>query len=315
WYGHEAAVSIGEAALTSPDAVPIRPNLCLESSFDSWSQGEEAANFELRRLSWPDKAFGLTPKGHSVTALDAYREGFFSIQSQSAMLAGFLAGAKKKDRVLDLCAAPGGKTAHIAELTGRACDLLACDVSRERLALLDDTLKRLGHDFVDRRLHDATVYEPRFEASFDLVLCDVPCSGLGLLRKRPEIRSRMTREAMKRLTVTQSAILENGARAVAPGGSLLYSTCTINPEENETRVERFLESETGRNFSLDDLSDELATALKGAIPLPLSTRLPQTVQVMPNRDGSDGFSSRDCGERTYEALMLRIFGRTDTIRR
>ncbi|NLA71592.1 MAG: 16S rRNA (cytosine(967)-C(5))-methyltransferase RsmB [Clostridiaceae bacterium] len=289
WYGHDIAKLIGEAALTSPDAVPIRPNLCLESSFECWSQGDEAARFQLIKLPWPSKAFGVSPGGQSVTAMDAYRDGFFTIQSQSAMLAGHLAGAKKGDRVLDLCAAPGGKASHIAELTGRDCELLACDVSSERLTLLDQTLKRLGHSFIETRLHDATVFESQFEKAFDLVLCDVPCSGLGLLQKRPEIRSRMTRAAINRIIVTQNAILENGARAVAPGGTLLYTTCTINPEENETRVNLFLDSDIGRDFVLDDLRDDLAVALKDDIPLPLSTRLPQTVQVMSYRDGSDGF--------------------------
>ncbi len=155
--------------------------------------------------------------------------------------------------------------------------------------LLEETLRRLGHDFVRTGVHDAAQPSPEFSGAFDRVICDVPCSGLGLLQKRSEIRSRVTRESIDRLREVQAAILENGSLAVAPGGRLLYSTCTLNPEENEEQVIRFLESETGRAFHLEDLGPELRNALGGAMELPLSGRLPATVLFMPHRDQTDGF--------------------------
>lgn len=289
WHGEETALALGRWSLDSPDHLAIRFNACRDEAWHAWLAGEEAESFQAAKLPWPACAFSLIAKGRSVTSTRGYKEGLFTIQSQAAMAAGILTGAGKGDRILDLCAAPGGKTGHLAELAGCTGTITACDVTPERVLLLDETLGRLGHTFVRTGVHDATRPCPEFVGAFDRVLLDVPCSGLGLLRKRPEIRSRVTGESIDRLKTVQQAILESGSLAVAPGGRLLYSTCTLNPEENEEQVIRFLESEAGEAFSLDDLGEELEAALDGAMEPPLSGRLPATVLFMPHRDQTDGF--------------------------
>ena len=289
WYGSETALAVGRASLESPDHLAVRFNPCKGQAWEEWLKGDEAASFRAEKLPWPASAYALQPAGRSVTSSNAYKEGLFTPQSQAAMMAGILSGAGEGDRILDLCAAPGGKTGHLAELAGCAGTITACDVSPAKVALLDETLARLGHDFVRTCVHDASQPSLEFSRAFDRVICDVPCSGLGLLQKRPEIRSRVTRESIGRLRAVQRSILESGSQAVAPGGRLLYSTCTLNPEENEEQIVVFLGSEAGEDFELDDLGGETEAALNGAMEPPLSGRLPSTVLFMPHRDQTDGF--------------------------
>ncbi len=300
WYGEDEAVAIGKNGLESPDCVSIRMNAMKDDLFRQWAESEEAEGLRLKKLPWPDCAFGLDPGGTDITQLRSYRDGLFSLQSQSAMLVGALSGVKPDDRVLDLCAAPGGKLMHIAELKGSVRGLVACDLSEERLRSLDETAVRLGFGEVERHALDATSRFPAFDDAFDIVLCDVPCTGLGLLQKRPEIRSRVTRETVERLLPVQRAILANGSKAVVRGGLLLYSTCTINPDENEEQVRAFLSSKDGESFELMHLDattlvrDDSEDRSGGATP---RTRLPGTLLLLPHLYRSDGF---------FIALMRRM---------
>jgi 16S rRNA (cytosine967-C5)-methyltransferase len=289
WYGGESALAIGRSSLEPPSCLAVRFNACKKQAFDNWLAGEEAASFKAEKLAWPVCAYAMTAEGRSVAATDGYRQGLFTVQSQPAMMAGILSGTGPGDRILDLCAAPGGKTGHLAELAACSGVLTACDVTPERVALLEETLERLGHTFVKTRVHDASLPSADFAGFFDRVICDVPCSGLGLLQKRPEIRLRVELESINRLKTLQQAILQSGSLAVAPGGRLLYSTCTLNPEENEEQILSFLNSKAGEAFELEDLKEDLEAALAGALAPPLSERLPRTVQFLPHRDQTDGF--------------------------
>lgn len=287
WYGEAEAEAIGRAALEAPEGVAIRPNACQADAFSAWLSTDEAAVFSPKKSPWPPNAYMVTPEGHSVTATDAYEAGWFTVQSRSAMLVGLLADARPGDRVLDLCAAPGGKTGHLAERTGRQASIVACDVSPERVRDLREAMRRLGHDAaVTCEVHDATQHRPAWDRAFDLVLCDVPCSGLGLLDKRPEIRSRITREAIDRLVMTQRLILEQAARYVKPGGGLVYATCTLNPEENGRQIERFLESPAGGDFERVDIASDVA---RWGPKIDPSDGATGTIQLLKHRHGSDGF--------------------------
>ncbi len=289
WYGPETALEIGRWSLTSPASVNIRANARRQEAFDQWAGSDEARALELAKRDWPPPAWSVLPSGRNLPGTAGYREGLFSLQSRAAMLAICLSGARAGDRILDLCAAPGGKTGHLAELNGGRSRITACDVSQERVALLQANLDRLGHGEVRTCVHDATRKEASWEEAFDLVICDVPCSGLGLLQKRPEIRSRVSRESIDRLRLLQASILEKAASYVAPGASLLYTTCTLNPEENEEQLEAFLASDRGQSFELDDLGEEVKELLGADIPAPLSDRLPASVLLLPHRDRTDGF--------------------------
>lgn len=298
WYGEEHAISIGQNSLQSPAYVPIRMNRMKTDEFNRWADSEEAKTLRLRKLVWPDCAYGLEPGGTDVTQLRAYRDGLFSLQSQSAMLVGALSGVEPDDRVLDLCAAPGGKLSHVAELKGNVLGLVACDQSEERLLSLIEMMERLGFGEIERHCLDATVHRDVFDDLFDLVLCDVPCTGLGLLQRRPEIRSRVTSETVERLLPIQRAILANGSKAVVSGGLLMYSTCTINPEENEEQVRAFLDSDEGVAFELVHLdigsvgNDSENHSACGVQQMPeslLHVQLPGTLLLLPHVCHSDGF--------------------------
>ena len=177
----------------------------------------------------------------SIENLPSFREGCFYVQDPASRLSVLCAGLPKEDiRVLDCCAAPGGKSfaASIA-MEGRG-SITSCDIHAHKTELIAGGAARLGLTNITPRQQDATVPVPQWEGTMDAVLADVPCSGLGIIRKKPDIRYKNLRE-LEALPELQGAILENQAKYVRPGGVLLYSTCTVLPRENEAVVSAFLE--------------------------------------------------------------------------
>jgi 16S rRNA (cytosine967-C5)-methyltransferase len=171
------------------------------------------------------------------------------------MLPARILGPRPRERVLDLCAAPGGKTTHLAALMEDRGEVLAVEHNPRRAAELQRTAERLRTTCVRVALADAT--KPLAgEGGFDRVLVDPPCSGLGTLQARADLRWRVTPERVRRLEDVQSAVLATAAAAVRPGGVLVYSTCTISPSENERQIFAFLESNP--QFLLDDLGGDPA---------------------------------------------------------
>jgi 16S rRNA (cytosine967-C5)-methyltransferase len=166
--------------------------------------------------------------------------GLFTVQDESSMLCAIALGARDGDRVLDMCAAPGGKSGYLAELTSGGADILACDIYEHRLALMERSFQRLGHMSIKTALLDATRHEPGLDGSMDRVLLDAPCSGLGLIRKKPEIKWAKTEGGIAAMARAQLAMLENAARYAKIGGDIVYSVCTTEPDEGEAVVERFL---------------------------------------------------------------------------
>jgi 16S rRNA (cytosine967-C5)-methyltransferase len=218
-------------------------------------------------LDGPLDAFG-TPE---------WEAGLFMPQSRAAMTVARLLSPEPGDRVLDLCAAPGGKTTHLAALMGDAGEIVAVERHRGRADALRRTADRMGAGSVEVLCADAAGID--FEASFDRVLVDPPCSDLGTLASRPDARWRKSPEQMERLAGAQAAILAAGARALRPGGVLVYSTCTISPAENERQVGAFLAAHPG--FRADDLSREL--------PVWQHPGVPAYAQTLPHRDATEGF--------------------------
>jgi 16S rRNA (cytosine967-C5)-methyltransferase len=160
-----------------------------------------------------------------------WRAGAFVTQSRAAMLVGRVLGPLPGERVLDLCAAPGGKSTHLAALMGGSGEVVAVERNRRRAGALARTAERLGARNVRVELSDATLARPEGPA-FDRVLVDPPCSGLGTLQARADLRWRVTPERVQEMARAQAAILAAGAGALRPGGVLVYSTCTISPTEN-----------------------------------------------------------------------------------
>ena len=173
----------------------------------------------------------------SVDGLAAYCEGLFHVQDAASALCCGLLGAKPGDTVYDVCAAPGGKSFTLAEMMKNEGVLRSFDISEKKLGLLRDGAERLGISIISAGARNAAEAEPLPEA--DAVLCDVPCSGLGVIRRKPEIRRKRASEVAA-LPEIQAKILKNSSRCLRRGGTLVYSTCTLLRAENEAVVERFL---------------------------------------------------------------------------
>lgn len=219
------------------------PPLCLVPNRTLASRAALAEELEadgVETRSTERAAHGLHVVAGQAMATRAFREGRCLVQDEASQLIGELAGVQRGDRVLDLCAAPGGKTVAMAADLGPAGIVVASDVRRHRLRVLTETLARC-------RLARARVVQvpaagalPFADRTFDRVLVDAPCSGLGTVRRDPDIRWRMAEADLPALAATQRALLERTAALVRPGGSLVYSTCSSEPEENQEVVAAFL---------------------------------------------------------------------------
>jgi len=191
--------------------------------------------------SWMKDCLTLTGTGN-LEQLPAFREGLFYVQDPSSKLSVLCAQLPKKDiRVLDCCAAPGGKSFAAAIAMGGMGSILSCDIHAHKAELIASGATRLGLTNITAKQQDATQQVARWVDAMDVVLCDVPCSGLGIIRKKPDIRYKDLRET-EALPELQLKILINQAFYVKPGGTLLYSTCTVLKRENEDVVKAFLES-------------------------------------------------------------------------
>ncbi len=174
-----------------------------------------------------------------IHKIPGYKQGYFSVQDESSMCAVVAAGIQPENFVMDICAAPGGKTTAAAEIA-RKGHVLSMDIAEDKLELIEENVERLKLSNVDIRCQDATEYMQEQEEKADVVIADLPCSGLGIMGRKNDIKYRVTEEQIKSLMELQYTILQNACRYVKTGGTLLYSTCTITKEENTFQVERFL---------------------------------------------------------------------------
>lgn len=168
-----------------------------------------------------------------VDELEAFSRGWIQVQGPGSCLAGSLVSPRPGDRVLDLCAAPGGKTIHLADQMNDEGELFSCDVDGKRLERVRENAVRCGFTCIKLIQADAAVFREEWEGTMDRVLADVPCSGLGTIGHRPEIRYRVNPVFLREMVALQKKILENAWRYLKPGGELVFSTCTINKTENE----------------------------------------------------------------------------------
>jgi 16S rRNA (cytosine967-C5)-methyltransferase len=261
--------------------------------------GNEAAENAVRANALRTTAEALAatlPPSHPAPALpeglvldapfDAFgspewEHGLLMPQSRAAMAVARTLAPQAGERVLDLCAAPGGKTTHLAALMGDAGTIVAVDRHPGRADALRRTAQRMGATCVEVRTADAA--RPHEAASYDRVLVDPPCSDLGTLASRPDARWRKRAEQPAKLARLQAAILRAGATALKPGGTLVYSTCTISPAENEDLIAAFLAER--EDFEADDLRAQAAPVG----PVWDHPRVARHLQSLPHRDGTDGF--------------------------
>jgi 16S rRNA (cytosine967-C5)-methyltransferase len=236
---------------------------------------------ELRAAGAQLEASGIAPgawrvEGAPALVRELAQQGRIYIQDEASQLVAHVLDARAGERVLDACAAPGSKTTHIADRANDRALVLAGDFHRHRLNALLETCERQGLKSVRAVVHDASHALPFAEEAFDRVLVDAPCTGTGTLRRNPEIRWRITAEDILTLQAVQLRILRNSAKLVGRGGRLVYSTCSVEPEENEQVVNLFLQQESGWRQRRAPVAASLQSEDGAA-------------RVWPQRDGADGF--------------------------
>ncbi len=230
---------------------------------------------QARAHAWMENCLVLGATGN-LEALPAFRDGLFYVQDAAAKLSVLCAQIPESAQVLDCCAAPGGKSFAAALCMRGTGHITACDVYAHKVELISAGARRLGLQNVTAREQDATVFVPQWEKAMDVVLCDVPCSGYGIIRKKPDIRYKDPSD-MAGLPALQGKILRNQASYVRPGGVLLYSTCTLVRAENEEVVESFLR-ENG-DFVLE----------RFPLPAPLTQTETGMLALFPGQYDTDGF--------------------------
>lgn len=194
----------------------------------------------------------------SVTAMPEFLNGLITVQDVSSMLVCHVADIKAGNTVIDVCAAPGGKTMHAAQYA--TCGkVISCDVSDNKIARILENVQRCGYENVDAVCADATVFNRDFEGAADVLIADVPCSGLGVMGRKNDIKYKLREDGLTGLVTLQRDIIRNVIRYVKPGGTLMFSTCTVNKNENEDNVEFIRKCGFSSVDFYDDLPEQLRT--------------------------------------------------------
>lgn len=300
WYGPDQAAELAESFLLPQPWTTLRVNLLRSNPaelIELWNDD----GLQSEPGQYLPEAVRIQLEGNGIRRLIAWQEGKVSVQDEAAMLVSRIADPKPDSLVYDLCAAPGGKTSHLAEIMKNKGKIVAIDSQLHRLQLVSEHMGRLGIDIVDTICDDArTVFGDTMDSASrnyneselkaDLVLADVPCSGLGLLGRKPEIRITMTYDKIQELLPLQAQILEHAASLVKPGGFLVYSTCTLNPEENQGQIDYFLDNTAaGNGFVRTDIARLLPQSLIEKDSELLEQALQGSVQLLPHKHNTDGF--------------------------
>lgn len=277
-YGIETVKKICESSLVPPH-VSVRVNRKKTSVEDVISLLEKE-NITVAKGNLSLDA--VTVLKGNVAKTKVFQEGFITIQDESSMLAARALGPENNERILDSCAAPGGKTTHIAELLGEDGKVISVDLHPHKVKLIEDQVNRLQLTNVETFVCDSRELQERFEVqSFDRILVDAPCSGFGVIRRKPDIKYSKKLEDVEQLANIQISILNSVAILLKNKGTLVYSTCTIDQEENSEVVKRFLAM--NKEFKLDNsLIDRMPEQLKPYVKN-------GQVQILPNYFGTDGF--------------------------
>ena len=215
----------------------------------------------------------------NVAEMQEFKDGLFHVQDESSMLAVDVLDPAANEKILDVCAAPGGKSFYAAERMGGGGRVVSCDIYPHKTELISVTADRLGLGIIETRLRDASVLNEDDREKYDRVIIDAPCSGLGIIRKKPDIKINRTGEDIDSLIELQKRIIDASAECVKPGGLLVYSTCTICKKENEMNFKYILER---GDFEPEDISKNLPEALK-------EFSGSGCVQLLPGINGTDGF--------------------------
>ncbi len=215
-----------------------------------------------------------------LESLEAFREGWIQVQDVSSGFVGTIADPEAGARILDVCGAPGGKSLHAADMLKGTGMVTVRDLTEDKVRMIEDNIARSGFSNIRAEVWDALEFDPEWDAQADIVLADLPCSGLGIIGKKPDIKYQVTPERLEELSVLQRDMLSVVSRYVKPGGILVYSTCTINRTENEDQAEWITKN---LPFEPVDISGRLGTAVQE------SSMKDGYLQLLPGRYPCDGF--------------------------
>lgn len=273
-------VEKAEALLMADNEVPkisIRCNV-LKTNIEALSKALEIEGYITKRHELLEEALILEKLGDKpLHRLEVFKNGHFFVQDLSAMLVGRVAMPKKGDLILDMCAAPGGKTTHLAELIGNEGQIVSRDVSDFKIKQVDENLQRMGISCVTLQVADGLIFSENDVQKYDKIILDAPCSGLGIIRRKPEIRYNRSKADIASLSKIQKEMLGHAAKYVKVGGELIYSTCTIDSEENDEVIEWFLENHP--EYNLMEMPETLKTLTEDG----------KRIKLYQSVSGFDGF--------------------------
>ena len=277
-YGAEEASRIIKAMSSPSDGICVRANTS-KDSIENIIKILEEDNIKVSRSKFYEKCLYLQDIDY-LENIEAFNEGLISVQDLSSMLVAVIANPKQGNLCMDLCAAPGGKALHLWELMNGDGKVIARDISEYKVGLIEENIERTDADGVEAQVFDATELDKDYIEKADIVVADLPCSGLGIIGKKSDIKYNVTRESQKDLVKLQRDILKNAWQYVKVGGTLIYSTCTLNKEENIENV-KFIEE--NYPLKLVDISTYVPEGFCS------DTAKNGYIQMLPGINGTDGF--------------------------
>lgn len=281
-YGKEITATLLEGLLKiHPVSLRFRTDMH-EAEQNALIASIEATGAKLKPSSYLSGVYTVD-NVESVSSLPGFAEGKFTVQDVSSVLAVLAADIKAGDFVMDICAAPGGKSILAAEKAGK---VLARDVSDAKTAMIEENLERMQLDNVEVEVFDATETDDRYLDKADVLIMDVPCSGLGVMGKKRDIKYHASPEGLESITALQKQIVEHSWQYVKPGGILLYSTCTINSAENEKMLQWIMENFPFEPVSLDEVLPKTLLTQKKAV---MQDMQDFSIQLLPGYMEADGF--------------------------
>lgn len=266
-------------ALNERPRVSIRTNR-LKTSYENLYETLEKEGMEVTKGNLlPQECLYIGGTG-AIQEIPSFKRGEWTVQDESAMLVAHVLAPNPGDRVLDMCSAPGGKSTHIAELMGNKGHVISTDLHAHKIEIIEKNSKRLGCTIVEPVLQDGTKRVQAWEGTFDKVLLDAPCSGLGIIKRKPDIRYSKSKEDLEQIAALQKELLDTAVSYLKEGGNLVYSTCTLSKKENEELVKYAL---TKHNLALD--------AIEAFVPEQLKPYVQEGgyVQILPFVAQTDGF--------------------------
>lgn len=279
-YGEEETKAICEANNKAPHtSIRVNP---LKISKEELAAELREQGIAAQASALSDQGIHLLDGGHAA-GTRWFKEGYYTLQDESSMLVASAVAPEPGMRVLDACAAPGGKTTHLAEVMGNRGEIIANDVHPHKRDLIVSSAKRLGISIIEPVIGDALDLPEKGLGTFDRILLDAPCTGFGVIRRKPDLKWNKSPEDVRSIAQLQYQLLVNLSEMVAVGGTLVYSTCTIEPMENQDIVRRFADKHP--EFELDaTLRDDLPVAVRDKVD-----ESGAFVQILPHHFDSDGF--------------------------